>query len=178
VKRLQEIAKWVSEEDRWRWLLLAVMLFIGLPVVISNLLYPSPLSDRRYRTEIFDLLVAEQKAIEIPEKTAVYKSEAGHKASSILISTRYRTELGRKEFFQLIDSSLSARGWIRYDRRQEEIAIRSFHYCRRAQDATLYLESKSLFDSDKADYWKLFFTAGLRSGSIFGGDSLPASCRE
>lgn len=116
------------------------------------------LTYRSGRSKTFYELKSEMNGLEIPTNSAINHAEGGHKQASILLSTRYRTDSKPSEFFREMDDNLERRGWIEYAGNQERSAVRTFHYCRGKQNATLYLELKGIFDSRAGDYWKLEFS--------------------
>jgi hypothetical protein len=160
--RLEVWANWAF--DNWLLLFLppfSVVLF--LLFLYGSYTADPDLTERSRRTKIFWELKAEMDGLAVPARSAINKSQANHKQGSILISTRYRTDASREQFFREMDDNLRALGWIAYTGNAESHALRTFNYCRGKQDATLYLESKAFFDSTPGEYWKLYFTVGLGS---------------
>jgi len=178
VGKLETWADWLFQDDNWRVLLILPIVLIVSVVGYLTLLADNPLSDRKARTEIFDSLVAEMEGMELPPNSGINKTEARHKASSILITRVYRTDASRDDFLQSIHTSLVKRGWIPYPAEQDSSAVSTYSYCRGTSDATLYLKRKGIFNSDPGDYWQLQFSVGLRSKPRLGTDGLSGACRQ
>jgi hypothetical protein len=119
----------------------------------------------------------ELKAINLPPKTGVNKFENSSKRrSSILLITRYRTELNKDEFVRLFNEQLVKNGWIFYGK-EIQAGFVDYKYCRGNFDATLSEVSGRKIWSDGGNYFQLSFGSGLRTKKIFGGNEIPESCK-
>ena len=174
--RIEVWANWVYEY--WLFIFVPPFLIVIFFLILYGAYTADPdLTDRSRRSKIFYELEAEMKGLEVPRNSAINGAEGNHKQSSILLWTRYRTDAETPEFFREMDSNLKRRGWISYVGSRDGSAERTFHYCRGKQDATLYLQSKGIFDSTPGLYWRLIFSMGLRSKpGLFGTGKLPAGC--
>lgn len=175
--RIERWANW--SYDNWRILL--------VPVVVCSVLFGAykfateksrRLYDRTKREEVFNRLTSELREIPLPERSAINKSRGHHKASIVLVTTRYRSEARPEEFLATMDANLRQRGWSFWRRGNDGSAALVYHYCRGQEDATLLLESKSFIASDSADYWVLNFSGGMRTKPLFGSNQLPEGCMD
>ena len=133
------------------------------------------LSDFDKREAIYKNFENEFKLINLPPNTAVNKFErSGKHLSSILLTTRYRTEIEKSEFFDKLNQELVNKGWI-FHRTENEPGFKTYYYCRGKFDASLSLETGQGIWADGADYWQLSFSLGLRTRPLFG-NPLPENC--
>lgn len=133
------------------------------------------LGNEDLRNKLQAKLEKEMKDIELPPQTAINKFETlGKPKSSILVITRYRSELDRKEFLKKMQMELVKRAWVFYGTRADG----GYSFCRGKLDANLNLEGKNGIWSDGGDYWTLSYSLGLRAKNLIGDNSLPKSCSE
>jgi hypothetical protein len=173
--------------DYWKEVLLAFfaffVLFIATPAFIYHIATIDPeLKNTNLRNQLEDKLAKEMKEIPLPPKTTVNRFQSRSKNYSILVSTRYRTELSEREFVGHFVKELEKTGWVVY--RVENIIdgvihrpenSNDYNFCRGNQHAALNYEGEGgLKFRDGGNYYNLAFTVGLYSDF---NNSRPPSCR-
>ena len=149
------------------------MMSIVVPSLIYHFATLDPkLRDADLRKQNRELFEKEIKEIKLPPNTAVNKFSSNDKAFSILVDTRYRTELSESEFIDSFKTELGKKGWLYYGKHN----LSEYHFCRGKADATIFSEGNGGLFSDKANYLTLSFSLGLRPQFDLT-KSLPSSCR-
>jgi hypothetical protein len=136
------------------------------------------LRDRSTRHRVFEELLTEMKALEVPPQTGIGEPEMINKPGTVLIWTQYRSELPPDKFAESMHQSLLRRGWISYRGEPDDDAMRTYTCCRHGQEATLTLSSKSFPQSDGASYWHLYFAGKLRGHTVLRPNQYPETCVE
>ncbi len=159
--------------ENWKIILVFLWMLIIIPLFVYHKINSDKdLSDYEKWKSIQTSFEKEFKEIILPPKTAVNKFENMSKPrESILLTTRYRTELNEIEFINHLKNELSKKGWIYYGKSENDV---DKYFCREKFDAVLHSEGKGGIFGDGANYFQLEFVLGL--GVRNRSQNLPKSC--
>lgn len=137
-----------------------VCAFVFVPTIIYwQVNIDEDLSDYDRWKSIQNGFEKEFKEINLPPKTAVNKFENMSKPrGSILLMTRYRTELDEMEFTNHLENELRKKGWVYNGKSENEV---DRYFCREKFGAILHSEGKGGIFGDEANYYELHFVLGL-----------------
>ncbi len=157
--------------ENWKEILFVLFfLFVAIPAFIYHLATIDPkLKSTDSRNQLKDKLEKEMKEISLPSKTAVNKFQSNSKDYSILVSSRYRTELAQQEFINQVSQELIKKGWISYHSRNAD----ENDFCRENQRASLNYEGQGGLFGDSGNYYNLDFSVGLVNDFK---DQRPSNC--
>lgn len=160
--------------QNWRWIIFIGLMILVIPTFIyQEINLDQDLSNTENWMQIQKDFEKEQKELKLPSKTAVNKSENMSKQrTSILVSTRYRTEINENEFVSQIKKELGKKGWIYYDKSENGV---EYYFCREKFDAVLNSQGKGSIFGDGANYYQLEFILGL--GVRGRSQNMPESCK-
>lgn len=163
--------EWFAEN--WRWVIFFSLMSLVIPSFIYHLATLDPeLWSKESRKQVKEKFEKEIREIELPSKTAVNKFDSYEKHFSVFVNIRYRTEIGESEFVKNLKDQLEKKDWIYYGRGDSQ----NYLFCRGKADATLYSEGNGKLFSDGGNYFKLYFTLGMRPQIDFD-NFRPTSCR-
>lgn len=146
--------------DYWKVIIILLIMAIVIPSGIYHFATLDPeLRNSELRKQLREKLEKEMKELDLPARTAVNKFEGLDKSSSILITTRFRTELTDQEFLNHFIEKLKQNGWTYYGVEESN----TYNFCRGKLDATIIREGKSIFSNDKENYYILHFSVGLQT---------------
>lgn len=167
--------QWLVRDQRWRWAAFVTLFALTLPTAIYHFAtLDHDLSNEERRQELSDRLEKEMKQIPLPPRSAINKFETlGKSMSSVLVHTRFRTELPREQFLVYMQEELIERSWVPRSGNGS-----AYFFCRGKLDASLESGGKGAIWSDGADYWTLSFSLGFRTKPLLSPESLPEACQE
>lgn len=164
-------ADWIV--NNWQWILFFCLMIVAVPTFIwSFITMDSELWDYHKKMQLEEGFIGEIKNINLPPKTEVNNFQTLGKRFTVLVETRYRTELNQREFISYFIKELEKKGWKYYGKEDS----RSYSLCRGKYDAALYYEGDGGLFNENGDYYKLNFSFGLRPLIEFN-NSRPKTCR-
>ena len=161
--------------SNWKWILYFCLMIIIIPAFIyQEINLDKDLSDPKRSHKIQQDFEKEFKEIKLPSQTAVNHFENMSKPrSSILLTTRYRTELSKENFVDILQNELNKKGWIYYDKSENNT---EFYFCRGKFDAVLNYQGGNGIFGDDGNYYSLEFILGL--GVRNRSYNLPKNCTQ